>query len=96
MAHHGLIKLLMEDALHTYTIPIAWETFRNMSREDNIRTLAAKPKKTKEKIAKTKKGRKTKVGKKKAKRTQKKTTTAKAGTQKDKGETHPEISVMQT
>jgi len=40
LAHHGLIKLLVEDALHTYTIPIAWEIFRNMSRDDNIRTLA--------------------------------------------------------
>lgn len=39
LAHHGLIKLLVEDSLHTYTIPISWETFRNMSREDNIRTL---------------------------------------------------------
>jgi len=29
----------VEDALHTYTAPISWETFRNMSREDNIRTL---------------------------------------------------------
>ena len=40
LAHHGLIKLLVEDALHTYTIPISWEIFRNMSRDDNIRTLA--------------------------------------------------------
>ena len=40
LAHHGLIKLLVEDALHTYTIPIAWEIFRNMSKDDNIRTLA--------------------------------------------------------
>jgi len=40
LAHHGLIKLLVENALHTYTIPIAWEIFRNMSRDDNIRTLA--------------------------------------------------------
>lgn len=39
LAYHGLIKLLVEDSLHTYTIPIAWETFRNMSREDDIRTL---------------------------------------------------------
>lgn len=39
LAHHGLIKLLVEDALHTYTVPISWETIRNMSREDNIRTL---------------------------------------------------------
>ena len=40
MAHHGLIKLLLEDALHTYTVPISWEIFRNMSRDDNIRVLA--------------------------------------------------------
>ena len=39
LAHHGLIKLLVEDALHTYTIPIAWEIFRNMTREDDIKTL---------------------------------------------------------
>ena len=38
LAHHGLFKLLVEDGLHTYTIPIAWEYFRNMSRED-IKTL---------------------------------------------------------
>lgn len=37
--HHGLIKFLVEDALHTYTIPIAWETFRNMTREDDIKNL---------------------------------------------------------
>jgi len=24
LAHHGLIKLLVEDAIHTFTIPIAW------------------------------------------------------------------------
>ena len=40
LAHHGLIKLLVEDALHTYIVPISWETFRNMSKDDNIRTLA--------------------------------------------------------
>lgn len=37
--HHGLIKLLVEDALHTYTIAIAWEIFLNMSRGDDIKTL---------------------------------------------------------
>ena len=40
LAHHVLIKLFVEDALHTYTIPISWETFKNMSRDDNIITLA--------------------------------------------------------
>jgi len=39
LAHHGFIKLLVEDSIHTYTIPIAWEIFRNMSREDEIKTL---------------------------------------------------------
>ena len=39
MAHHGLIKLFVEDALHTYIVPISWEIFRNMSRDDNIRIL---------------------------------------------------------
>lgn len=40
MAHHGLIKILVEDALHTYTVPISWEIFRNMPRDDDIRILA--------------------------------------------------------
>ena len=40
LAHHGLIKLLVEAALHTYIVPIAWEIFKNMSSDDNIRTLA--------------------------------------------------------
>jgi hypothetical protein len=39
LAHHGLIKLLVEEALHTFTIPIAWEIFRNMTREDDIKVL---------------------------------------------------------
>jgi len=29
----------VEDAQHTYTIPIAWEIFRNMTKEDDIKTL---------------------------------------------------------
>lgn len=40
IAHHGLIKLLVEDALHTYTVPLSWEVFRNMSKNDDIRVLA--------------------------------------------------------
>lgn len=40
LAHHGLIKLLVEDALRTYTVPISWEIFWNISRGDNIRILA--------------------------------------------------------
>lgn len=43
LAHHGLIKLLMEDALHTYTIPLSWEIFRNMSKDDDIQILAEEP-----------------------------------------------------
>lgn len=39
LAHHGLIKLLVEEALHTFTIPIAWEIFRNMTGEDDIKAL---------------------------------------------------------
>lgn len=40
LAHHGLIKLLVEDALHTYTVPLSWEIFRNISKDDDIRILA--------------------------------------------------------
>ena len=40
LAHHGLIRLLMEDAPHTYTVPLSWEIFRNMSKDDDIRILA--------------------------------------------------------
>jgi len=29
----------VEEALHTFTIPIAWEIFRNMTREDDVKTL---------------------------------------------------------
>lgn len=39
LAHHALIKLLVEDALHNFTIPIAWEIFRNTTREDDIKAL---------------------------------------------------------
>ena len=39
MAHHGLIKILVEEALYTFTIPIAWEIFRNMTAEDDIKAL---------------------------------------------------------
>jgi len=37
--HHGLIKILVEEALHTFTLPIAWEVFRNMTAEDDIKAL---------------------------------------------------------
>lgn len=40
LAHHGLIKLLVEDSLHTYTVPLSWEIFCNMSKDDDIRILA--------------------------------------------------------
>ena len=39
LAHHGLIKILVEEALHTLTIPIAWEVFKNMTAEDDIKAL---------------------------------------------------------
>lgn len=39
LAHHGLIKFLVEDAFHTYTIPIVWEIFKNMTKEDDIKNL---------------------------------------------------------
>ena len=39
MDHHGLIKMLVEEALHTFTILIAWEIFRNMTAEDDIKAL---------------------------------------------------------
>ena len=39
LAHHGLIKILVEEALHTFTIPIAWEIFWNMTAEDDIKAL---------------------------------------------------------
>jgi len=39
LAHHGLIKILVEEALHTFTLPIAWEIFQNMTAEDDIKTL---------------------------------------------------------
>ena len=39
VAHHGLIKLLVEDALHSYKVPLAWESFRNFTREGDIKML---------------------------------------------------------
>lgn len=39
LAHHGLIKILVEEALHALTLPIAWEVFRNMTTEDDIKAL---------------------------------------------------------
>ena len=39
LAHHGLIKLLVEEALHTFTLPIAWEVLQNMTTEDDIKSF---------------------------------------------------------
>jgi len=39
VAHHGLIKLLVEDALHTYKVPLSWETFRNLTKDGDIKML---------------------------------------------------------
>jgi len=39
LAHHGLIKILVEEVLHTLTIHIAWEVFRNMTAKDDIKAL---------------------------------------------------------
>jgi len=38
LAHHGLIKLTMEDALSQMRIPILWSTFRYMDRESFLET----------------------------------------------------------
>ena len=39
MAHHGLIRILIEDALQNLRIPIKWPVFRNLPAEDDIKTL---------------------------------------------------------
>lgn len=39
LAYHGLIKMLVEEALHTFTIAIACEIFQNMTIEDDIKAL---------------------------------------------------------
>jgi len=39
LTHHGLIKNLVGEVLHTFTLHIAWEIFRNMTAEDDIKTL---------------------------------------------------------
>ena len=39
VAHHGLIKLLVEDALHTYKVPLSWEAFRNLTKDGDIKML---------------------------------------------------------
>ena len=40
VAHHGLIKLLVEYALHSYKVPLAWEAFRNLTKDGDIKMLA--------------------------------------------------------
>lgn len=37
---NGLIKLLVEDALHTYSVPLSWDIFYNISKDDDIWILA--------------------------------------------------------
>ena len=40
LAHHGLIKLILEDALSQLRIPIQWSTFRDMEGEAMIEIQA--------------------------------------------------------
>ena len=39
LTHHGLIRILIKDALQTLRIPITWSFFRNLPAEDDIKTL---------------------------------------------------------
>jgi len=39
LAHHGLIRILIEDALQNLRIPIKWLVFRDLPAEDDIKTL---------------------------------------------------------
>ena len=39
LAHHGLIKLILEDALQNLRLPITWTTFRDMKAEGVIQAL---------------------------------------------------------
>jgi len=39
LAHHGLIKILIKDALQNLRIPIKWLVFRDLPVEDDIKTL---------------------------------------------------------
>ena len=38
MAHHGLIRILIEGVLQNLRIPITWSIFRDLPAEDDIRT----------------------------------------------------------
>lgn len=39
LVHHGLIRILIKDALKSLRIPITWSLFRNLPAEDEIKTL---------------------------------------------------------
>lgn len=39
LAHHGLIRLIIEYALQNLRIPITWEIFRDMQTEEDIKAL---------------------------------------------------------
>lgn len=39
LAHHGLIKLILEDALQNLRFPIAWKTFVDMQAEGEIQAI---------------------------------------------------------
>lgn len=39
LAHHGLIRIIIEDALHNLIIPIQWDIFRDMQTDEDIKAL---------------------------------------------------------
>ena len=39
LAHHGLIRILIEDALQNLRTPITWSVFRDLPAEDDIKAL---------------------------------------------------------
>ena len=39
LAHHGLIRIIIEDALHNLRNPIQWEIFKDMQTEEDIKAL---------------------------------------------------------
>jgi len=39
LAHHGLIRILIEDSLQNLKIPVTWSVFRDLPIEDEIKTL---------------------------------------------------------
>ena len=42
MAHHGLIKLIVNDALRRLKLPVSWASFIDMDREAFIATQIGK------------------------------------------------------